>query len=112
MEDTTVKQALIDAKVLIGTPEKWTKHYAARDHNYLPVREHDATAVCFCTIGALSKVCGGTHEVLFRIARNKLQIACKGAITTFNDSSVTTHEDVMDVFDKAIARCDLQDATV
>ncbi len=124
-----VSEYLVAAKAVIANPENWTKGYYAmarpiRDINertkddYLSV--DDPRAVCFCSMGALEKVAlelagsdwSNNHDVtaLYDRALDMLTIVLPAAeqaglndVVAFNDRSWTTHKDVIDAFDRAIA---------
>jgi hypothetical protein len=107
------------AKAVIDTPEKWTKLAAAR---YGPggVSCHPAAdnATCFCMTGATERAYWRSFDTLpnpqVRInALEVLQRAIKGmnmwtTTESFNDRPSTKHEQVMAVYDAAIAERDSQ----
>ena len=100
-------EVLKGARKLIEKRESWTKHVAkAKRHG----------KVCYCAHGAIieaSRV-GGEHDSA-RIEADKFfeeaiptkfkshYVTAKN-ITMFNDNYETRHEDVLDVFDKAISK--------
>jgi len=93
----TVLEDLIAAKALIYTPDKWIKG----SFNF-----HG----CRCAMGAMFSVLGSTGEwsqsredSLLSAVTEALPENWGGNIVGFNDSSYTTHADVMDLFDRAIA---------
>lgn len=51
----TVRAVLTDARALIADEATWTKGVAARNRDGAPVTSTDPEAVCFCTIGAISR---------------------------------------------------------
>lgn len=102
----TVKENLIAAKALIDTPEKWGRgHYEADG--------------CLCALGAARKAFFGTADFSrldgWSGDRNPVAQAIKchlspvwhGCVDEFNDARSTTHADVMDLFDRAIAAQDV-----
>lgn len=53
-------EILEQAKELIGEPERWTKFQLAVDASGFPVYPDSPTAVKYCAVGAIDKVCGLT----------------------------------------------------
>ena len=95
---------IMDMKELISTPEKWTKGTEARDKNGNICSYSDA--VCFCTLGAFEMVVneqnitGIDRDTIFDYIAATIKKLGYHSITYFNDNH--THEDVMNLFDKAI----------
>lgn len=95
----SVKENLIAAKTLIDTPEKWTKGGWRRSG-------------CYCAIGALLEVKGlqgisGFAEAEEEQLRAALPEPFWGdVVENFNDDPNTTHEMIMQLFDRAIAAQD------
>lgn len=102
-------EVLKGARKLIEKRESWTKHVAkAKRHG----------KVCYCAHGAIieaSRV-GGEHDSA-RIEADELFFAELPPnfrrryvraynITEFNDNSGTRHEDVLNVFDRAISKAE------
>lgn len=58
----STKQILQEAYNLIENPEHWTQVVLARDTDGNSVEPCDPTAVCFCAIGALYRVCNAARE--------------------------------------------------
>ena len=112
------KQFLEAAKAKIDSPEKWVKDSFARDAKGFPVNSQNPMATCFCMTGALMRVgvevggedfpyasvYGDAYQKLFGIANNLSSKRFDG-LARFNDHHLTTHQDVMRVFDQAIAEC-------
>lgn len=93
----TVKDNLIAAKALIDTPAKWIKGTSELDG-------------CFCAIGALNRISPplGHYDDLTPPdpAYEALVSALPDGecfVARFNDEPATTHADIMDLFDRAIA---------
>lgn len=100
----TTAEALAAGRKLIDTPEKWCKGSYAMTKRRRAVGPLEPTAACFCAAGACLVVTGD----LWNAAREALdrQVSehfCGGTATTFNDHHLTTHADVMALFDRAIA---------
>lgn len=106
-----VSELLKSSKELIIDPTHWTQKYLARDQNGKSTNYAGEDAVCWCSLGAVEKITidvfGSEYLVARYNARNAaidcLNMASNGCgcITTFNDEH--THEEVIDMFDKAIA---------
>lgn len=102
-------EVIINAKALIATPDKWTQRAPARDANGIREDPLDDRAVCFCIMGALlkasQKVSGGYNRRSFY---ESISIFDKIpeipiSIPVFNNSPGRKHEEVLELFDKAIA---------
>jgi hypothetical protein len=100
-ERVTPKQLLVSAKALIEDPTRWIKHSSIRE-----VDGHE----CFCSSGALERaaiVAGvSRYSSTRQNAAQALQNASPGPFknfVVFNDHFTTEHEDVMAMFDRAIA---------
>ena len=109
----TTKEVLVKARALIA--KGWTQGVFARDKNGWRVKPNDLRACQWCATGALLSAAkiphnlyGGEEIVKINRILNPI-ISYYGdyeGIGTFNDAEETTQADVLDVFDKAIARCD------
>lgn len=93
-----VREVLEDAKALIDTPDKWVKG-----------AYHGDDGTTHCALGALTIAVFRHREVypIHSIAHKVLRAEVPPVyltISAFNDSSKTTHADVMDMFDRAIKR--------
>ena len=93
-----VKQELIKAKALIANPENWTQGCMSRNAGDMFVNVNDPTACKFCALGALSKV-GASDEAYRKLAEVAFNSGFSGVVA-LNDHGL--HEDVMEMFDKAI----------
>lgn len=102
----SLKDDLIAAKALIDTPDKWCKrHGHMTRRKWLFFEQHS-----YCTIGAISVAPDGLMNP-FRPAYDKMHEALERALppgfenrflVAFNDAEVTTHADIMALFDRAI----------
>ena len=90
-------ETLIRAKAVIEDPKNWTQGQYARKSNMDVTSVEDENATCFCSIGALSKIGGLNCDLMMYL----IQYA-NGGIAEYNDTH--THEQVMEVWDKAIAK--------
>jgi hypothetical protein len=105
----SVRDVLVKARALIATPEKWTKGALARDAGGIGYRTDDVvgdrTFACYCAEGA----CVAATPEIF-LARRAYDELCKFTngplVYEFNDSPATTHDDVLALFDTAIANCE------
>lgn len=94
-------------KAKIATQEQWTTSAFARTKDGFPVMPSSKEAVCFCSLGAIEKVYL-FNSLPYRIVKSRLEVALDGAIPAFNDTH--THEEVMAVWDKAIATAEETEA--
>ena len=102
---SSIKQLLIAARKLIENPEHWTQGVMARNCDGHSTYYRNGGAFCFCASGALQRVqadIGLTFDDLHR-SMWILEGFCPVDILHFNDSH--THQEVLNVFDKAIANC-------
>lgn len=97
----SVREVLVAARALIDTPEKWTKGSMGRTASGACVVASHRDACRWCAIGAVIRVDG---SVGYR-AWDALDAASGSAAPMFNDAPSTTHADVMNLFDRAIAAC-------
>ncbi|MBC2806575.1 hypothetical protein C3Y94_025835 [Rhizobium ruizarguesonis] len=96
---------LTQAQELIRDPEHWAKeaYYATAGGKIATIN----TATCFCTAGAVRKVMGTGEDPLpaLRILRSLLPNGThdntEGPILVWNDFPERTHDEVMELFDKA-----------
>lgn len=101
---TTVLEALRGGRerILRG----WTKGDYARDAAGTNVAADDPTATCWCAVGAVDAAAGDANVAF--LAGNVLATGLQGpwarlCVTTFNDAPTTTRDDVVALFDHAIA---------
>ena len=107
---------LTKARNVISQEENWTKKYFARDSLGNPIPVEEAEAKCFCAVGAMYKVCAvriKTDESFIdnfqqlltaEIPENKdRRYADHQNIINYNDDSNTSHKQILEVFDRAIA---------
>lgn len=113
-------QILIESQTRIANPENWTKERLARGKNNVPCAVNGGKALSFCMEGATIRTTGDYDH---RRSRNRALLMLSRAIsrnpkyknrvpidqyhwgdnvTRFNDHTKTTHEDVMNVYTKAI----------
>lgn len=100
---------LIAAKALIDTPEKWLKGKLSDADSY-----RNPEARCFCSFGAAGRVAGSiAHAVPLmklldscvpEIWGDKAPTISRRDAVNYNDCPDTTHEQIMALWDRAIAK--------
>lgn len=101
----TVLDILTSARAILAEPSSWTQGVYARDKNNELTDPDDDDATCFCLWGALKAAASR-----FPVAPPwQVQVDAYNAfgipdIPEFNDAASTTHADVLNVLDEAIAR--------
>jgi hypothetical protein len=109
--------ALLKAgKAIIAKPENWTKFYLATDKygRLTPLKSPDACK--WCMSGAIHRAAHdlgyvdeygnpkpGAVDIFNDICETFKVITGKSFMSIFNDNKYTSHTDVMNVFDRAIA---------
>ena len=103
-----VKQALIDAKELISTPERWTQYAWSRTADGVSAGSFTEDAVCWCSIGAIRHVTKDSPYQVTGVARVLLDQEANslGYETAIEYNDEHTHAEVMALFDKAIVRAE------
>lgn len=117
-----LRGGFVEAKKLIARPENWTKDCLALDTQGDSVSCLSDHAVCFCSVGAITRSfkLGVAHHHAFLVQHVVLRdfISDKFgpdnelyySLSIYNDKPSTTHADIMDFFDCAIAYCAAQHA--
>ncbi len=101
---TKYKSPLRKARALISDPSKWTQGASARDINGIPVGSGDDDAVCWCASGAHIKTVGYGHILRSDSAlQDAAQLLGAAGFVFFNDHPGRTHDQVMWMFDLAVA---------
>lgn len=93
-------EILIKSKELISNPKNWTQGMFARDEYGTPVPSISENACSWCSAGAVIKVANNIYVAISLFAL--LEKSISRAIAPFNDNPESTHEDIMNMFDKAI----------
>jgi len=91
------------ARQVISDAKSWTQGTFARDANgkVASIRFGD----CFCSVGAIAKVTDrNLVEPCPRAVIEALGVRSHAELARFNDSH--THSEVLDLFDRAIARAE------
>lgn len=106
MQLNTPQTVLINAKALIADPKNWTQGVFARNADGYSTGVHEEDATCFCTLGAIA-VAGNNQKWAQKIAINTLSkiiddIDGNAALSIGGFNDTHTHEQVMELFDKAI----------
>ena len=112
------KDLLVRTRALLADLDHWTKSSWALDKEGRDRSPTDPEAVCWCLAGALKKECPeggmrdyrGAHEALSRIIIEQCwagwtETEALSRVFDYNDASATTHADVLDLLDRAIATC-------
>ncbi len=100
----TTLELLKAARARIERPEAWTQGSWARDADGHRCAENAPGAVRWCSLGAIQgprQVVGDAEAAL------KDTLVDRGssvAVSTFNDDPTRTHAEVLDLFDRTIAR--------
>jgi hypothetical protein len=108
-----LSQLLIDAKELIKDPESWTKGEYARNAAGVKVSDNHPNACQWCTVGALWKASGFLrgYSAVDPQKSSLVNDACelllqaigrKRDLSPWNDLPQTTHDDIMNAYNKAI----------
>ena len=98
------------AREIISAPENWTKDAMAKDTEGNVVASCNSEAVSFCSEGALNRAC--YDLAINRLHFEKYAYFPMGDLVRgfswidFNDRSTTTHQMVLNQFDKVIAHLD------
>jgi len=119
-QDDTVLRILRRARGLITEPEHWTKNAFARDAKADVVAVGNEAATCFCSVGAIERAKMdenepySTHLLAFEVAASMAPIDWRDVhrggplplswLMSYNDDTARKHAEVLEVFDKAIAR--------
>ena len=116
----TTKDILVKAQKLIE--QGWCQGEFARDENDESVSPYSEKACSWCASGAIKTAIISYHHtspnpyhLLKEIISNKpieystIIFNDSDAIAAFNDHPKTTQNDILELFDKAIARCDNDD---
>ena len=97
-------ETLKDVRALIERPEHWTTEVYARDAYGSEVDAHDSGAVCWCLLGAVSKIVED-DIVLSHTVTSALLLTGEGEIQSlswFNDDF--GHARVLALIDRTIKR--------
>ena len=102
----TAAALLRRAKERIGTPEKWTKGFLARNGRRYSESPYSERATCWCAVGAIAAELRMIPPDLYLDAVNYLSAPLRGTafplIADFNDAGSTHHADIMRLYDEAI----------
>lgn len=103
---TQLLDDLIAARALIDAPEKWTQGVYARDADGEELGFCDDSSVCFCVEGAIYTAINRGHSSAVDTAMAALMSMspCIQNLAQWNDAPDRTHADVMQRFDRAIAK--------
>jgi hypothetical protein len=105
------REALIRARTLIERPERWTQRAFARDAKGGRVLPSSPRACRWSADGALSRVCVTRLSQAEDVARAALQYAVPPGycgVICYNDHPGTSHNDILALYDSAIAVLDAE----
>lgn len=96
------------AKTKLANPKAWIKGSLARDKSGRQVNPVSPDAVCWCLIGAMHSVNTGSPSgcVVGTEAYDAIRVSTPNHwpwLQEFNDCEGTTHADVIETLDRAIA---------
>ncbi len=100
----TVKEVLITTKQRISNEKHWCQGALAQNADGKYIAPQDPRATNFCALGSLIAL--DIEETTYYQAWDCLITELPGnvrSLSSFNDNS--THKQVLELFDKAIARC-------
>lgn len=108
--DTSPKKILEKLKKtreLLKNPNQWTQGAFARNNKKKVVSSNDSTAVCWCLLGAVHRVCAGESNTtaLIYAVRKSLQ-DFSGGYTLADLNDFASHEEIVDILDTAIEKYD------
>ncbi|MBO9437308.1 hypothetical protein J7354_01410 [Sulfitobacter sp. R18_2] len=100
-----IADLLRKAKARIGTPEKWGKGEFFTDHPGSDLRDFDEfPSDCpACAYGASAWATGSKETTAVDLALEAALPEGFGYVNFFNDHPAVTHDDIMALFDRAIA---------
>lgn len=101
----SVGEALVAAKELIKTPDKWCQGFYAYNSLGTQVYPMDDAACRFCTVGAMGRVLGCTKPTMEYLEPLYVGLNGPSGLAEFNDLRTTSHADIMSLFDRAIESC-------
>lgn len=85
---------------LLAEPSRWYQGWFAADTQGFPCEAVSCQAVCYCTLGAVSKVTRGAPALEFdAVTRLTWAVACLGygSVPSWNDHPDRTHAEVLDL---------------
>lgn len=101
---------LISGRTLISDPANWTRGSSARGALGQSTGALNDVAVCWCTLGAIEKVCNGwdnttsganeAYKVLQGVLSDRGEESSQ--LSTYNDNN--SHEEVLALWDAAIEK--------
>jgi hypothetical protein len=100
----TTLETLKAARQTLTPLEAWTKGDNARDQDGARVDPQDPRATCWCLIGAIAMQGHYSSVASYEIRQTLVKDGRCDSIAAFNDDPDTTHDDVLGLLDKTIAR--------
>ena len=95
-----ITQELIAEKEILSDPARWLKGELSADANGQCVEPESPNAKCWCQLGASYKLNSSIDTQCFKSDVAK-ELDYPSAIE-FNDSAMTTHQNLMDFYDACI----------
>lgn len=99
-------EVLIKAREIIADPKRWTQGWYAKDCDGVMTDSMNADAVCWCSMGALTKAAHAidNREAKYLATRVLADVIDQKfvaySVLDYNDHH--SHEEVLQMFDKAI----------
>lgn len=109
-DNEAIKEVLIEARKIISDPRNWTQKSFARNEEGVPCPLFDHHAFCFCSVGAIQRASFCLEKRWFEVEKaidwlSQTSFMKYGqTITQANDEH--SHEEILELFDLAIARLD------
>ncbi len=103
-----LEKILTDTRKTLEPPQAWAKGVLSETNAQQCCSPRDCDAVCWCLLGGIYKNCDRIdEEVVYDFVAEFLPREYLNSIPSFNDDSKTTHEDVLAILDKAIAKAQI-----
>lgn len=125
MTKRPLRSAVLEkGKALIATPETWTQGSFARDSQGMPVNVTDRGACQFCLLGAVDRAICIEYAMFYGLFADCVGVLASALpahrviddptddCVAFNDNGFRLHDEVLALFDRAIAAAKLEEAAV
>ena len=89
-------------KRLLSDRDKWLKNSQAKNDKGRVVEPNSPDACSWCLVGALRKVCGSDFHTYNVVYLALAQRTDKALLTSFNDSTDTTYNDIINFINHTI----------
>ena len=100
-----VLEKLKKTRELLDDPNQWTQGGFARNNKKKFVSSNDSTAVCWCLLGAIHRVCAGesnTTALIYAVRKSLQDFSGGYSLADLNDFA--SHEEIVDILDTAIEK--------